>query len=337
ARVLHSRGAVPRAPRWWLHGLVLLPWLALRSTPPHAVVSRDAVHTTVTKPAAEAREQAAPTADRARTLAALTALQAHLSAREQARQRALDALRPVVRDARGELSAAKLRALADALASEPLSPEARARLQEALERARESERARLAEAQRDTQQREQERKLAQLTRPESEQRKLEQLTRPAPQAPTAEGDQVEQSLSRAAEALKQDAQDEAAQALRQGADSLDQRGEEAEQQQRQLDRMRELMQGGGSEPDPGGQQPGERRIGGSYQDERVRGSHGEGPSRSQVIEGASQAGFASGSYRRVYADYRAHAEQLLERDDVPASERFYVRRYFQLVQPREAP
>ena len=37
----------------------------------------------------------------------------------------------------------------------------------------------------------------------------------------------------------------------------------------------------------------------------------------------------------MYTDYRAHAEDVLERDQVPPGYRFYVRRYFQLIRPRD--
>jgi hypothetical protein len=73
-------------------------------------------------------------------------------------------------------------------------------------------------------------------------------------------------------------------------------------------------------------------------DTRVQGELGEGPSRSQVIREAGQHGFASRDYEKVHADYSRHAEAVLERDRVPGGYRFYVRRYFQLIRPRdEAP
>jgi hypothetical protein len=37
----------------------------------------------------------------------------------------------------------------------------------------------------------------------------------------------------------------------------------------------------------------------------------------------------------VHADYRDHAEHELERDTLPSVYRYYVRRYFQLIQPSE--
>jgi hypothetical protein len=68
---------------------------------------------------------------------------------------------------------------------------------------------------------------------------------------------------------------------------------------------------------------------------RVQGQPGEGPSRSQVIRGASSDGFASRDYERVYEDYASHAEQAVERDRVPPGYRGYVQRYFELIRPRE--
>lgn len=77
------------------------------------------------------------------------------------------------------------------------------------------------------------------------------------------------------------------------------------------------------------------RLGGNRQNVRVEGQHGEGPSRSEVIMSSAQRGFANRSYQDVYTDYSGHAEEVLERDDIPQGYRFYVRRYFQLIRPRE--
>ncbi len=74
---------------------------------------------------------------------------------------------------------------------------------------------------------------------------------------------------------------------------------------------------------------------GTTRSTQVEGEAGEGPSRSEVILGAADRGFASRGYRRVYTDYRDHAEEVLERDEIPPGYRFYVRRYFQLIRPRE--
>lgn len=68
---------------------------------------------------------------------------------------------------------------------------------------------------------------------------------------------------------------------------------------------------------------------------QVRGQAQRGPTRSEVIREAGSAGFASEPYRDVHADYQKHAESVIERDRVPPGYRFYVRRYFQLIRPRQ--
>jgi hypothetical protein len=72
------------------------------------------------------------------------------------------------------------------------------------------------------------------------------------------------------------------------------------------------------------------------QDTQVQGADtGQGPSRSQVILGASERGFASHGYRKVYTEYHQVAEESLAKDEIPGGYRFYVKRYFQLIRPRE--
>lgn len=74
-------------------------------------------------------------------------------------------------------------------------------------------------------------------------------------------------------------------------------------------------------------------------DHRTVAVHGEdrgrGPSRSEVIRGGAASGFASRDYERVYAEYEAHAERAIEEDEIPPGYRFYVRRYFDLIRPRD--
>jgi hypothetical protein len=72
-------------------------------------------------------------------------------------------------------------------------------------------------------------------------------------------------------------------------------------------------------------------------DTRVLGRDGAGPSRSAVIQAAADSGFATRAYRRVHADYLAHAESELAREDLSPGYRAYVRRYFLLIRPRAAP
>lgn len=63
---------------------------------------------------------------------------------------------------------------------------------------------------------------------------------------------------------------------------------------------------------------------------------GEGESRSEVIITAAERGFASAPYRDVYRDYHEHAEQAMQRDELPQEYEYYVRRYFALIRPRSA-
>jgi len=62
---------------------------------------------------------------------------------------------------------------------------------------------------------------------------------------------------------------------------------------------------------------------------------GNGPSRSQVIRTAAADGFASAPYRQVYSPYWDRARESLHQGEVPAGYRSYVRRYFQLIRPRD--
>ncbi len=62
---------------------------------------------------------------------------------------------------------------------------------------------------------------------------------------------------------------------------------------------------------------------------------GQGGSRSEVILGAAERGFASKRYQDVYREYQTVAEEALGKDEIPGGYRFYVRRYFQLIRPRE--
>jgi hypothetical protein len=89
--------------------------------------------------------------------------------------------------------------------------------------------------------------------------------------------------------------------------------------------------GQGGRPESGEQ----TRMQSSRVDTRVQGAQGSGATRSEVILEAGQRGFVSRGYERVHTDYERHAEAVLERDRVPGGYRFYVRRYFQLIRPRE--
>lgn len=62
---------------------------------------------------------------------------------------------------------------------------------------------------------------------------------------------------------------------------------------------------------------------------------GQGSASSEVIQGAAERGFVGRGYRDVYTAYEGVAERALDADEIPAGYRLYVRRYFQLIRPRE--
>jgi hypothetical protein len=63
---------------------------------------------------------------------------------------------------------------------------------------------------------------------------------------------------------------------------------------------------------------------------------GQGASRSEVIEGAAERGFATRGYQKVFREYDTVAEEALAKDEIPGGYRFYVRRYFELIRPRDS-
>ncbi len=72
------------------------------------------------------------------------------------------------------------------------------------------------------------------------------------------------------------------------------------------------------------------------QDTQIAGQDtGQGGSRSEVIQAAAERGFATHRYEQVYRDYHTVAEEALDKDEIPGGYRFYVRRYFQLIRPRD--
>jgi len=62
---------------------------------------------------------------------------------------------------------------------------------------------------------------------------------------------------------------------------------------------------------------------------------GKGPTNAEVILGAADRGFTGKAYRKVFKQYQTVAEDQVEREKIPDGMRFYVRRYFQLIRPRE--
>jgi hypothetical protein len=62
---------------------------------------------------------------------------------------------------------------------------------------------------------------------------------------------------------------------------------------------------------------------------------GQGEAASEVVYGAAERGFGGSGYKKVYTDYKTVAEEVMQTDEIPPGYRFYVRRYFQLIRPRE--
>jgi hypothetical protein len=62
---------------------------------------------------------------------------------------------------------------------------------------------------------------------------------------------------------------------------------------------------------------------------------GQGVASSEVVFSAAERGFSGSRYQKVYTQYRTVAEDVLEQDTIPAGYEFYVRRYFQLIRPRD--
>jgi len=109
--------------------------------------------------------------------------------------------------------------------------------------------------------------------------------------------------------------------------------------------------GQGQEGPPGGGGPGGKQWGTGH-DDKIAGDDtqlkgqtkdvvaagvdtGEGNASSEVIYGAAQRGFVGRGYQKVYTDYQTVAERVMNQDEIPPGYRFYVRRYFQLIRPRE--
>jgi hypothetical protein len=94
--------------------------------------------------------------------------------------------------------------------------------------------------------------------------------------------------------------------------------------------------------DPGtlhGDSPGGDPLGdptdrfGKTKDEKLTGVHGQGPSRRETILTSAKKGFAHAGYRKVYADYKKAAEEVMTQEKVPQGYKYYVKRYFQRIKP----
>jgi len=96
---------------------------------------------------------------------------------------------------------------------------------------------------------------------------------------------------------------------------------------------------GGIGSESGGSPLGARTTFGSRSGHQIAAAVEEnsaGSSRAQTIGAAAARGFATASYRRVFDDYHVAVEESLDMTEIPPGQRRLVRRYFQLIRPRDA-
>ena len=73
---------------------------------------------------------------------------------------------------------------------------------------------------------------------------------------------------------------------------------------------------------------------GNTKDEDLQGTQGgKGTSRRETILAAAQKGFASVGYKNVYAEYQRIVEEVMRTEKLPASYKYYVKRYFAKIHP----
>jgi hypothetical protein len=61
----------------------------------------------------------------------------------------------------------------------------------------------------------------------------------------------------------------------------------------------------------------------------------EGPTNAEVILSAAERGFTGKPYKKVYREYRTYAEDQIDKEQIPDGMRSYVRRYLELIRPRD--
>ncbi len=88
---------------------------------------------------------------------------------------------------------------------------------------------------------------------------------------------------------------------------------------------------------PGGDPKGEATdIDGNTIDVRAESvDSNQGPTNAEVILSAADRGFTGKPYQKVFKKYQTVAEDQIDKETIPDGMRFYVRRYFQLIRPRE--
>ncbi|MBI5609072.1 MAG: hypothetical protein HY902_09340 [Deltaproteobacteria bacterium] len=69
--------------------------------------------------------------------------------------------------------------------------------------------------------------------------------------------------------------------------------------------------------------------------EKVQGQHGDGPDVKKTFMEAAKKGFARRGWRDVYVDYSKVAEEMVDKEGLPAGRKALVRRYFEQIRPRD--
>lgn len=68
--------------------------------------------------------------------------------------------------------------------------------------------------------------------------------------------------------------------------------------------------------------------------EKLKGQQGSGPDVKQTFLDAARKGFSRQGWKEVYAEYSQVAEDMLDKEGLPAGRKALVRRYFEKIRPR---
>ncbi len=75
------------------------------------------------------------------------------------------------------------------------------------------------------------------------------------------------------------------------------------------------------------------KLSGHKNDEKLHGLQGRGPSMRETILTSAKKGFATESYKSVYAQYQKIVEEVMNQEKVPQGYKYYVNRYFNRIKP----
>ena len=93
-------------------------------------------------------------------------------------------------------------------------------------------------------------------------------------------------------------------------------------------------QGDGAGTGKGGDNKGKNPKLASAQTHKLKGQHGDGPDTKKVFSDAARKGFAKQGWRESYREYSEVAEEMLDKESLPAGRKALVRRYFEKIRPR---